>query len=208
MPAARGRYSRGYLPHLDVGAKPQFLTWRLADSVPQSLIESWREEIEGLPKSERKARLSGQIERYCDLGHGSCFLSQPPVARIVQESLFHDHESRYELHAWVVMPNHVHVLLTPCEGISLEEILRVGKSVTATAINKHFGMKGRLWEPDYFDRLIRNPDHFERVRHYIEWNPVKAKLCQDPTLHPWSSANANALKRLETLKPPKRSAGP
>jgi hypothetical protein len=97
------------------------------------------------------------------------------------------------------MPNHVHALLTPRDKVTLEQIMRVGKSVTATRINKLLGSKGRLWGPDYFDRLIRDGDHFERVRHYIEWNPVKAKLCQDPALFLWSSANPDARKRLQIV---------
>jgi REP element-mobilizing transposase RayT len=200
MGAGRGRYSRGYLPHLDVGAQPQFLTWRLADSVPLPLIDRWRSELLLLSDGERKRELASRIERYCDLGHGSCVLRDSICGRIVQETLLHDHGRRYSLHAWSVMPNHVHALLTPLQEVSLEELMRVGKSVSATAINKHLRQTGRLWEPDYFDRLIRNADHFERVRRYIEWNPVKAKLCQDPSLHPWSSANPDARKRLDILQ--------
>lgn len=199
MASGRGRYSRGYLPHLDIAGRPQFVTWRLADSVPESLIDQWREEVALLKEAGEKDRVLSRIEKYCDLGFGACHLAKPAAARIVQESLFHDHGIRYELHAWSIMPNHVHALLTPRENVPLEEIMRVGKSVTATAINKLVGLKGRLWEPDYFDRLIRDPDHFDRVRHYIEWNPVKAKLCQDPVLFSWSSANPDARNRLEIV---------
>lgn len=199
MSSGRGRYSRGYLPHLDAGARAQFLTWRLADSVPLEVIDGWREELKGVLEVDRKRELSSRIEKYCDLGNGNCALAHPYAARIVQESLFFDHQKRYELHAWVVMPNHIHALLTPLEGVPLEEIMRVGKSVTATQINKQREVQGRLWEADYFDRLIRDGEHFERVRHYTEWNPVKAKLCQDPSLHPWSSANPDAQKRLQVV---------
>lgn len=211
MSEKRGRYSRGYLPHIDAEGRSQFLSWRLADSLPLEQLDQWRQEVLALPESERKRELSSRIEKYCDSGKGACVLAHPYAGRAVQESLLYDHGRRYFLHAWVVMPNHVHALLTPKENVTLEEIMRVGKSVTATTINKYFGQSGRLWEPDYFDRLIRNPDHFEKVRRYIEWNPVKAKLCQDPSLYPWSSANPDAQKRLEVLVQEgarKRSAAP
>ncbi len=96
------------------------------------------------------------------------------------------------LHAWVVMPNHVHVLLTPLENVTLEEILRTQKSISSTRINKLLGKQGRLWQPDYFDRLIRDEKHFNGVVHYIEWNPVKAGLCVDPADWTWSSAYRHA----------------
>ncbi|HVT14064.1 MAG TPA: transposase [Fimbriimonadaceae bacterium] len=106
---------------------------------------------------------------------------------------FHfDHGRRFTLHAWVVMPNHVHVLLTPLENVALEEILRTQKSISSTRINKLLGQQGRLWQPDYFDRLIRDEKHFNGVVHYIEWNPVKAGLCVDPADWAWSSAYRHA----------------
>jgi REP element-mobilizing transposase RayT len=187
-----GRYSRGYLPHIEAGAVPQFLTWRLNDSLPTSVIEAWREELSTLPEDERKREIQRRVESYCDAGHGSCLLAQPGLARVVQETLFYDHGRRYSLHAWVVMPNHVHVLLTPIEGATLAEIMRVLKSVSSTRINKKTGQEGRMWQPDFYDRMIRTTDHLDGVRQYIEWNPVKAKLCTDPAAWPYSSANPNA----------------
>jgi len=85
-------------------------------------------------------------------------------------------------------------------GISLDKLVQALKGSSSSALNKLMQREGRLWQPSYFDRVIRNFDHFTGVRRYIEWNPVKAKLCQDPVLWPWSSANAAACDRLELIK--------
>ena len=58
-----------------------------------------------------------------------------------------------------------------------------------TVSHEAIGGQGRLWQPDYFDRLIRDQEHFEKVAKYITWNPVKAGLCNDPALWPHSSGN-------------------
>jgi REP element-mobilizing transposase RayT len=197
MQQPRGFYSRGYLPHLDAGARSQFLTWRLADSVPAKLIDQWTTELESLPEPERARDLYRRIEKHCDAGHGKSVLRNPICARIVQESLFHDDGIRYSLHAWTVMPNHVHVLLTPVEGVALGTILATLKGVTSTSINRQLSQSGVLWQRDYFDRMIRDEEHFERVRRYIEWNAVKAGLTPDPAKWPWSSANPACWARRE-----------
>ena len=97
------------------------------------------------------------------------------------------------------MPNHVHVLLTPLEGVALNKIVGTFKSVSATKIGKLSGKPGGIWQDDYFDRWMRNSDHFARTAEYIAWNPKKAGLVDDPALWTWSSANANSKARLEFL---------
>ena len=95
------------------------------------------------------------------------------------------------------MPNHVHVLLTPKET-SLDAVIKRIKGASAVEVNRLLGRSGRLWQPGYFDRLIRNSKQSEGTTHYIEWNPVKAKLIADPSLWAWSSRNLDARKRLAT----------
>jgi putative transposase len=195
----RGWYSRGYLPHIDAGEQPQFVTFRLADSLPATVLERWHIELEGEVESARRFELYRRCERYLDEGHGSCTLSHPVAARIVQDALVFYHGIRYLLHNWVVMPNHVHMLMTPTPGTSLESILKPLKSFTSLEIHKQLGGQGRLWQADYFDRLMRDLGHFDRTALYIEWNPVKAKLCTDKTHWPYSSANPSAMARLERV---------
>jgi REP element-mobilizing transposase RayT len=192
----RGRYSRGYVPHIDAGEVPQFITWRLADALPVSVLAAWERELLGADNLVRRTELAQRIEAYCDQGHGSCVLKDPRAARAVQETLFENHDLRCRLHSWVVMPNHVHVLLTPI-GIKLELLVKALKGASSHRVNRLIGGRGRLWQPGFFDRLIRTTDHMIGTRRYTEWNPVKAKLCPDPVLWPWSSASAEARSRLE-----------
>lgn len=197
MGANRGWYSRGYLPHIDVTERPQFLTWRLGDSVPKDVIDKWYAELANSDDVAKKKEICSRIERFCDAGYGECVLRDGRAARIIQEVLFYDHQRLFDLHAWVVMPNHVHTLLTPYEGISLERITRAQKSISATKINKTLKRSGGLWQTGYFDRFIRDDEHFARVQSYIEWNAVKAGLCSDPKRWEFSSANESARARVE-----------
>lgn len=194
----RGWYSRGYLPHIDSEGSTQFLGWRLDDALPVHLIEKWKHELASmdLTDTKRKLELARRIDAYCDQGHGACVLRNPLAAKAAQEVLLAHHRSLYYLHAWVIMPNHVHAMLTPVEGSSLAKILRDVKGGSAYEVNKVLGRSGRLWQADYFDRLVRNERHFAGACRYIEWNPVKAKLCSDPKLWTWSSAHPGNRERL------------
>jgi len=78
------------------------------------------------------------------------------------------------------MPNHLHILINPLEGISLSDIMKNLKGYTARAINKYLGRSGHVWQPDYFDRYIRGEEHFYKTVRYIENNPVKAGLVSSP----------------------------
>ena len=158
-------YSRGYLPHFDAGSTPQFLTFRLRDSLPRGIAAS---------PGVRPAT----VERVLDEGHGACFLSDPRIAEIVRRALLHFRGERYELHAWVIMPNHVHALATIESGHSLAEILHSWKSFSATRVNRALRRSGRFWQREYFDRFIRDETHFASVKEYIEENPVTARLCE------------------------------
>jgi REP element-mobilizing transposase RayT len=128
-----------------------------------------------------------QIEAYVDAGHGSCVLRDPRCAAIVEESLWHFDGERYQLLAWVVMPNHVHVLIE-LRQTPLSQIIECWKSYTSRACGRVLGRRGQLWQEDYFDRFIRNDAHHNRAVEYIEWNPVIAGLVREPGLWPQSSA--------------------
>ncbi len=177
----------------------QFVTWRLADAMPSEAIERWREELCSLEDSARKREIARRIEAYCDAGHGACFLGVAAQARLVQEVLFSRHLRLYDLHAWCIMPNHVHALLTPNVGVALSEVMRQVKGASSAAVNRSLSRSGRLWQREYHDRWMRDEVHFWRTLRYIEWNPVKAKLCRDHVLWSWSSANENARARLEVV---------
>lgn len=192
---AAGWHSRGYLPHFDGVAKPQFITLHLGDSVPASVIERWKRELRGMPYEQERILLQRRIEKYLDMGYGSAALKQPRIAKMVQDSLLKYDGSRYQLFAWVVMPNHVHWLMTRSEDQKLEEILQAFKSYTAHEANKMLSRHGKFWMDEYFDRHIRNERHFAATVRYIEQNPVKAKLCKKASDWPFSSAYFKAKLR-------------
>lgn len=185
----RGWYSRGYLPHCDEPDKIQFITYRLGDAMPKSVLDAYDEalaqgEIDTLERMRK-------IEKYLDKGHGKCWLRQPRIARIVEENLQHFDGARYRLLAWCVMPNHVHTLIETFEGISLEAVTHGWKSYTAHQINKIFRRKGRVWQAEVFDRYMRGPLHLARTIYYIDNNPVAARLVQESRNWPFGSARFN-----------------
>jgi REP element-mobilizing transposase RayT len=183
-----GWHSRGYSPHFDGRPMPQFITLHLADSLPKEVVESWKEELVRLKDWQQKEIIQRRIEHYLDQGYGQSYLRIPQVAEMVQASLLKFNNIRYELFAWVVMPNHLHFLLTRFEGFDLAGILHSLKSYTAHEANKMLSRKGQFWWEEYFDRYIRDADHFRKTVNYIENNPVKAKLCRSPEDWPYSSA--------------------
>lgn len=135
-------------------------------------------------------RLLKLIDQYEDAGIGECLLRDDRIAQIVQDTLLFNHQKKYELLCWCIMPNHVHTLIAPVEGMSLSEIMYDWKSYTTHAINKALNRKGKLWMMEYFDRFIRDNDHFQKVVNYIHNNPVKAGLVADPADWRWSSARS------------------
>jgi REP element-mobilizing transposase RayT len=183
-----GWHGRGYLPHFDGGELPQFITFRLHDSLPREVLIRWKEELTLQPSVEAQSLMRKRVEGYLDQGLGSCYLRDYDVATSVQRALlFHD-QAKYRLSAWVIMPNHVHLLCTPLSGHSLADIMHSIKSFTSSEANKILNRKGRFWQKEYFDRYIRNARQFFRTVTYIENNPVKANLCE--TAEDWAFSSA------------------
>ncbi len=172
------RQSRGYIPHIDPGAYTQFITFRLADSMPQGVLKKWKIDLQRGEITDADFRR--RIETYLDQNYGSRWLSDPRIAELVQNTLLNLDGKRYKLIAWVIMPNHVHILIQPLEGHPVAEIMQTLKSFTSHEANKILERKGSFWFKEYFDRYIRNPLHFQATVKYIEENPVKARLCANP----------------------------
>jgi REP element-mobilizing transposase RayT len=170
-------HSRGYLPHFEGGSIPQFVTFRLADSLPKQKLMEWDEELRHWPAERAAAERRRRIEDYLDRGAGEALLRSPRLARLVEGALLYFDAQRYRVHAWVVMPNHVHVLFTPLESWTLSSIVGSWKSFTAKQAGRLLNGRGSFWQEDYYDRFIRNRQHFTRAKEYIESNPVKAGLC-------------------------------
>ncbi len=182
-----GWYDRGYIPHFDGGAITQFLTFRLFDSLPNEILERWREETSGKGE-EGKIIFRKNVENFLDKGYGECFLKNENAAKIAQQSLLYYHEKKFQLIAWVIMPNHLHFLATMFENVELRAVAHSIKSYMAHEINKTLNRSGQLWQHEPFDRYIRNRQHFANVVKYIENNPVKAGLCREARDWKFSSA--------------------
>lgn len=124
----KGWHSRGYLPHFDGGSITQFVTCRLFDSLPQTILERFRLELEAQEVENIDRETMILIEKFLDSGYGECFLNKRAVAKVVKDSLQKYNGERYKLFAWVIMPNHLHLLLKPLNGWDLEKILHSIKS--------------------------------------------------------------------------------
>jgi putative transposase len=175
------------LPHWQQDQAAYFLTFRLADSIPADLLRQWRQERDDwtqkhpepwTPETEAEyhKKFSSRVDRYLDQGYGSCLLRDAENAAIVAAVFRHFDESRYHLHAWVIMPNHVHLLLSLGESESLASIVASWKRFSGLKIRQQMCSHGPLWQKDYFDRIIRDWDHFVNVARYIRRNPTKSKL--------------------------------
>ena len=191
-------YSRGYLPHFDSPNVIQHITYRLADSLPRTMLEQMQVEVETLVRDDekRKSELRRRIETYLDAGHGSCVLRVPEIAACVVDTWLHFDGERYRLLEWVVMPNHCHVLIEPFEDVPLGKIVLSWKNYTARFINGYKSRTGvrrsqegsPVWQREYWDRFIRDERHFEAAKSYITLNPVKVGLVAQPEDWPWGSA--------------------
>jgi putative transposase len=186
-----GWRSRGYLPHFDQPDLLQSITIRLYDAVPKHLIENWKTKLfwteKISPNDPRRAALRKQIGKYEDDGHGACWLEDDRIAAMVESSLLKFDESRYRLLAWCVMPNHVHSIIEIWDDFPLNKVLHSWKSYTAHEANKVLNRSGEFWFKEYYDRYMRDAEHFSDTVEYIEQNPVTAQLVTKKEQWKWSS---------------------
>jgi REP element-mobilizing transposase RayT len=174
----KGWHSRGYLPHFDSPETIQFVTFRLADSLPAHVTDALRDRDQAFPR----------LDRQLDSGLGACWLKRPDIASMVEDALLHFDGKRYRLLAWCLMPNHAHVVIEIVTENSLSEIVGSWKSFTAKQANKIIKRSGAFWHADYFDRYMRDEDHLGQTIEYVESNPVKAGLVALAAEWQWSSA--------------------
>jgi REP element-mobilizing transposase RayT len=232
--------SRGYVPHFEAGNAIQHVTFRLADSLPKEALERVEWELDLLEKEERQveSRQAGawrsktpmgqagawrsqsqerrmRIEELMDAGLGSCLLKEPEFARLVEGALKHFDSVRYRLMAWVVMPNHVHVLFERMAPWTMAKVVWSWKAWTGRKILEELkrrkaglelndpisqraklelggpSLGGPIWFREYWDRFVRNERHLHNVVDYIHQNPVKAGLVSRAEEWQWSSARVD-----------------
>lgn len=209
----RGWHERGYLPHFDAPNVTQFLTINLDDAFPVKRRAEWeaflklpvgartsvREAESDRADSRNKFRAPGslseddksalrrRLEEWLDRGHGECWLRRADAAGIVEEKLLAGQGRDYALQAWVIMPNHVHLVVDVWQT-PLSKLVKQWKGATAVKVNRLIGRTGHFWQEDYFDMLIRDAKHLAQAIRYVENNPTKAKFVRDPKEWRWSSA--------------------
>ena len=199
-------HSRGYLPHWEAGEIAQSITFRLADSLPKAVLERLHNDLRYLPATDQTMKRRIRIEEALDRGRGSAILSNPTIGEIVEVALLHFDAQRYRIHAWCIMPNHVHALLTPLADWTLSAITHSWKSFTSKRANVLLGKQGAFWAPEYYDRAIRDGEHYTTAVNYIAKNPVKANLCATPEDWRFSSASRGESQQGRAGRPRSQTA--
>ncbi|MGB8369801.1 MAG: transposase [Limisphaerales bacterium] len=179
----RGWHQRGYLPHFDAPGVTQFITFQLHDSFPITR----RAEFEATPNEPDNSAKRRKLEAWLDRGHGECWLRRRDVAELVEKTLLEGDGREYRMQGWVVMPNHVH-LVVDVRDVPLVKLINGWKGKSSREANKLLGRRGAFWKEDYYDTLIRDEAHLKRAIRYTEQNPVKAYLARTAREWPWSSA--------------------
>lgn len=166
-------FYRRRLPHLYNADQPVFLTWRLHDSVPPNRCFPSRT----LTSGHAFAALGRLLD---EARSGPTYLRQPAIADLVVEAIYYSATvlNRYTLHAFVVMPNHVHMLVSP--HVPVPDLTKTLKSFTAKRANQSLRLTGnRFWQEESYDHPVRSQREVERIQFYIEYNPVRAGLVRE-----------------------------
>lgn len=182
------------LPHWQQDEVMQFVTFRLADSMPQSKLRQWREELAtwkthhpepwtAAEEQEYHQRFTWKLEHWLDEGHGACILKNADIRSELEKTLMRDQALKAIHHTWVIMPNHVHLLFTPLAP--LDKLMQSWKGISARRIGH-----GSIWQENYRDTLIRDSQHFANAVRYIRRNPSKL---QPGTFTLWESKRAKAI---------------
>ncbi len=177
------------LPHWNQNNKLYFVTFRLADAMPAEVTQEYKARVMEVEKKypmprtlEQQAEVDkvkhNTLEKYLDAGYGSCLLKDSRLRESLVETLEHNESVDYELAAYVIMPNHVHLLLATIGDKPIQMIINAVKRVSAHHICKLANRGFPLWQREYYDRLIRNRRHYEDVMAYIVNNP---RLCPPGT---------------------------
>ena len=178
------------LPHWRRQGPTYFVTWRTEDSMPADRVVRWMDERaawlkdhpephDDATRREYGEKFTRKWEQWLDECHGACVLRRPELQQIVSEVLLHRDSVEYDLDAFVIMPNHVHALVTPRAGNSLSDIEKAWKGVSARRINEILGKSGAFWQKESFDHIVRNERQFEKLIACMGENQEKLPRRQD-----------------------------
>ena len=173
---------RKNLPHWQQEGKIHYLTIRLHDSLPRQVVDQYKAEKEiFLHKYPRpwdddiirkyQLLISNPIENYLDAGYGCCALGDPSARQYLIDAIDYYDGNRFGVLAYVIMPNHMHMLVVPLNGYGLDETVSSVLRFSATGINRHIGRKGKFWQTEPFDSIVRNQMHYIKCLEYIKHNP-------------------------------------
>ncbi|HET6575320.1 MAG TPA: transposase [Fimbriiglobus sp.] len=205
-PATEVKVVEGRLPHWSQHGVVCFITWRTWDSMPADVLAGWLAErntwlrchhidpesadlaalVERLPSDLRhtfRQFVSNRWEETLDRCHGTCVLRRPDYARIVADSLLFFDSERYLMTDFVVMPNHVHLLVAFPDADRMCKQCESWKHYTAVRLNKLLRRTGRFWETESFDHLVRSEEQFDYLRQYIADNPSRSALKPGEFIH-------------------------
>jgi len=189
-PHDKVRIARRRLPHWRQSGVSYFITFRLADSLPQPLLRQWRHErgiwrrLHPQPwntdeQREYEGRFVGRIQEWLDSGIGACYLRRPDVRAEVEGCLMQFEGKRYDIDAFVLMPNHVHAVIKPAPGYELSRLLQAIKGISANRCNKLLKCKSTFWMDESYDHIVRDAKELGAFRNYTAGNPAKAGLKPD-----------------------------
>ena len=193
--------SKRNMPHIDMPGHLTFVTFRLADSMPREVVERWHDEIESWLKEHNLAdrtvedvlnrgdideSLKNELRQFknrkwhghLDDCHGACVFRALETRKLVEDSLLHFESERYDLERFVIMPNHVHLLIQMRHGFLLRKQLTETMRYTARKVNALLMQEGKFWQSEPFDHVVRSEAQFEYLQRYISENPQKAKLSE------------------------------
>jgi len=193
----------GKRPHWSQAGVIVFITARLNDSIPQEVFHRWEREkqhwveqhggqghwtdaLTHLPEhlqTEFREHFSRSRDDLLDDGLGTCVLRDPANAEILAKSLLHFDGDRYRMGDFVIMPNHFHLLAAFPDERSMQAQCDSWLHFTATQINRRTGSKGKLWQQEPFDHLVRSAEQYDYLRQYIAGNPIKARLPEGAFLY-------------------------
>jgi len=176
-------FYRRHLPHWQKPGSALFITWRLHGSIPASKLTIILKEKN---TNRRFVLFDNELDR---ASYGPTWLKDPSLAKVVVDALHYGETELdlYRMSAYVLISNHVHILIWP--KVRMSRITKAIKGYTARECNKLLARTGeKFWQDESFDHAVRNEEQFYRIKRYIERNPVKAGLVNDVKKWPWSSA--------------------
>lgn len=200
-------YYRRNLPHIQPRGVTFLVNFRLAGSLPAAVIEILREEADNIEKKillindprerffvrqdERRKLFGKWDEALHNSNTGPFWLKDDSIAQIVVDSILHHDGNWFDVLAYCIMPNHVHLVLTPFESsdtddYSLAKIMHNIKRNSANHANKVLGRTGAFWQHESYDHFVRDEAELDRIIKYVMHNPVKAGLTDEESKWKWT----------------------